>query len=273
MNKKKEQTLKTILRLKEKELKILKQKLPLIELKKLVNLIRTRSKNFFLRNLIKKSNASTFSVISEVKRKSPSKGTLNENLNLVKQAQIYEKAGVAAISVLTEKNFFAGSIQDLRTVKKVVKIPVLRKDFIFDEYQIWESKLARADAILLIMSCLETKQAKELIRISRALNLDVLLEIHSPEEAERSIKLNPEIIGVNNRNLSNLQIDLKTSFQLIKDFRKNFRSKVWVSESGLSSQEQLKLLSKEGFNSFLIGESILKQKSPDNFLKELLHKK
>ena len=222
--------------------------------------------NFFYQYLNRKEKTN---IIAEIKRISPSKGSLRPELNPKKIALAYEKSGAQAISVLTEENFFGGSPRDLELVKQTVKLPVLRKDFIFEEYQVWESALLGANAILLIVAILQPVQIKNLSKLARELKLNILLEVHNEEELKIALESNPQIIGVNNRNLHTFAVDPRVSLALIDKFQKQ-TSALWVSESGLNSYKQIKELQNIGFKAFLIGETLLTAKDPIFKLKELI---
>lgn len=206
-----------------------------------------------------------FGVIAEIKRKSPSKGVINGNLNIVETAILYEKYGAAGISVLTDKHFFGGSNEDLIFVRDSVQLPVLRKDFIIDEYQVFEAKSIGADCILLIAEVLDKVHLHELALIARSLGMEVLLEIHSANELS---KFNDEIslLGVNNRNLENQDVNLTNSRTVFPYLPKNLPL---ISESGIQTPEDLQEMYEFGFNGALIGTSIVQHKNPGEFLKQL----
>ncbi|WP_430404386.1 indole-3-glycerol phosphate synthase TrpC [Fluviicola sp.] len=195
-----------------------------------------------------------FGIIAEIKRKSPSAGEINSGLNILSQVGIYESSGAAGISVLTDHSYFGGSIEDLKQIRTKTNLPLLRKEFIVDEYQLFESKAAGADSILLIASILEKEEAHHLTIVAKSLGLEVIFEIHSFEELD---KLNDEIdiLMINNRNLKTQETTLEHSFKLASYLPKNT---VNVSASGISNSDELKKLDDLGFNGALIGESLLK---------------
>lgn len=195
-------------------------------------------------------------LIAEVKKASPSKGVIREDFDHVKIAKIYEDNGAACLSVLTDEPFFQGHDEFLIDVKQEVNIPVLRKDFIIDPYQVFEARMIGADCILLIMAILDDKMARKLYETAIGLKLDVLVEVHNMEELERALKLDPMMIGVNNRNLSTLEVDVQTSYDLLQSIPSHC---IKVSESGISSNENINNLSEAGYDGFLVGESLMKQ--------------
>lgn len=195
-------------------------------------------------------------LIAEVKKASPSKGVIRENFDPVEIAKTYQDAGATCLSVLTDIPYFQGSDEYLRDVKRAVEIPVLRKDFMLEPYQIYESRLLGADCVLLIMAALEDSQARELYETALSLQLDVLVEVHNMEELERALLLNPMMIGVNNRNLKTLQVDVNTSFDLLTHIPKGIYK---VSESGIGAYETLAALHRAGYGAFLVGESLMRE--------------
>ncbi|PPR47487.1 MAG: Indole-3-glycerol phosphate synthase [Alphaproteobacteria bacterium MarineAlpha5_Bin9] len=202
-------------------------------------------------------------IIGEIKKQSPSAGIIIENYFPEKIAIDYQKANIDAISILTEENFFNGSIDDLSIVKKNSKIPILRKDFIIDDYQILQSKIYNADAILLILSILTDSQVKKFIKIALKYDLDCLVEAHTLEEVRRAVKIGYPIIGINNRNLKNLNIDYNNLKNLRKIIPDEFTI---VAESGIKDKNQIIEYNEIGIYNFLIGESILKS---NNFEKKI----
>ncbi len=205
-------------------------------------------------------------IIAEIKSASPSKGIIKENIDVGQIANTYEESGASAISVLTEEDNFGGSVDNLLTARNLTDLPILRKDFIFDEFQVYESLLICADAILLIVSMLEDRQLDSLYSLAIDLGLDVLVEVHNLEELERATKLDAKIIGVNNRNLHTFEVSLDTSRDLIKYAPKET---IMITESGLKMKDDLVELRDLGFNGFLIGESLMKAENPGEMLKAL----
>jgi indole-3-glycerol phosphate synthase len=206
------------------------------------------------------------SFICEVKKASPSKGLIVENFNHVEIAVDYKRAGADAISILTEIDNFKGCNQFLIDIKREVDIPLLRKDFIIDEYQIYESKVIGADCILLICSILDDKQLNDFYKIATALNMSVLVETHDEYEIERALKIKSKIIGVNNRNLKTFDVDINNSIKLRKLVDNNI---IFVSESGIKTREDVENLENNNINAVLIGEGIINQNDKALALKKL----
>lgn len=217
------------------------------------------------RSLRESLSGDSFGIIAEMKRKSPSAGSIHEDLDPVKQAQLYTEAGAVGISVLTDEPFFGGTLADLEAVANSTSIPVLRKDFIIDEYQLFEAKAYGADVVLLIAEALTKEQAFHFTIMAKQLGLEVLMECHDRKYLDR-YNDEVDIYGINNRNLHLQKTDLKTSFEMI-----NFlpEDAVCISESGIKNRGDIMDLSATGYHGALIGESILKQQSPDKFIKSL----
>lgn len=205
---------------------------------------------------------SDISIIAEIKRQSPSRGTLNSHMGIIELVRSYERAGAAAISVLTEDKFFRGCADDLVTARRNTSVPILRKDFIIDEYQVWESRFIGADAILLIVSILSNTELSKLDRLARALDLDAVIEVHDRGELDRALSLNPRIMGINNRNLTTFQTDLTTFESLAAAIPADTLT---ISESGVHSRDDIIFLKERGADAVLVGESIVA--SPDPYLK------
>lgn len=204
-------------------------------------------------------------IIAEFKRASPSKGIIN-NLSLVQDVvKGYEAAGVSAISVLTDPSFFKGSLDDLSKAREAVSIPILRKEFVIDTYQIAEAKAYGADAILLIAAVLTTEEIKLFSAYAKELELSVLLEVHDAEELDRGIFETIDAIGVNNRNLKDFSVSIQHSLDLVNKIPDAFTK---VSESGLSNPNTIKELKQAGFHGFLIGENFMKEKDPAKAIKD-----
>ncbi|MCX6830871.1 MAG: indole-3-glycerol phosphate synthase TrpC [candidate division Zixibacteria bacterium] len=202
------------------------------------------------------------SIIAEIKRHSPSRGTLNTHLGIIELVRSYERAGAAAISVLTEDRFFRGCPDDLVTTRSNTSLPILRKDFIIDEYQVWESRVIGADAILLIVSVLSGAELARLSRLAQALDLDVITEVHDRSELDVALSLCPRIIGINNRNLATFETDLTTFESLASVVPADTLT---ISESGVFSRDDILFLKERGADAVLVGESIIV--SPDPYLK------
>ncbi len=206
-------------------------------------------------------------LIAEVKRASPSRGALSPHVNPTELAQTYAEGGAAAISVLTEENYFMGRIEHLAAIKEVVALPLLRKDFIFDPYQVCESRAYGADALLLITGILSQGQLKELVSLSHSLGLRCLVEVHNEEEVERIVLSEAEIIGINNRDLNTFVVDINTSRRLRPLIPKE---KIVVSESGIRSRKDIEKLGKWRVDAVLIGEALVTANDVRAKMKELL---
>ena len=206
-------------------------------------------------------------VIAELKKASPSLGLIRENYSPASLAAALESAGAAALSVLTEEDFFQGSLAHLKEAKKAVSIPILRKDFIIDPWQVWEARSAGADSFLLIVAILSDELLRELLALGRELGMEPLVEVHSREELVRANAAGAKIIGVNNRDLRDFKVSLQTSLDLVTEIPD---SAVAVSESGLHSPEDLLRLRKAGFDAFLIGKRLMKHRDPAAELREML---
>lgn len=198
-------------------------------------------------------------IIAEFKRRSPSKGLINGTASVAAVTQAYAQAGASALSVLTDTDFFGGQAEDLLQVREANQIPVLRKDFMLDEYQILEAKAWGADIILLIAAILSPQEVAQLGRFAQSLGLNVLLEVHNLEELQASICPHVNAIGVNNRNLGDFTVDIQTSFNLVDHIPNEFLK---ISESAISSPQTIKELKSVGYNGFLIGENFMKTKNP-----------
>jgi len=210
---------------------------------------------------------STTGIIAEHKRRSPSKAIINQSLNVQDVARGYENAGVCGMSVLTDAKYFGGSLDDLILARASVKLPLLRKEFIIDEYQIIEAKAHGADVILLIAAVLDREQIKSFSELAKSLELDILLEVHNLEELEKSILQNINMIGVNNRNLKTFEVSTDISKQLSEKIPNEF---VKVSESGISSVEAIKDLKNYGYQGFLVGENFMKTDNPGLSAREFI---
>lgn len=223
---------------------------PLEELISRVNKLKIEKSNF-KENLVLKDQA----IIAEIKKASPSAGIISEDFNPVTKAKEYESFGASALSILTEEDFFLGSIEYLIDVKAISNIPILRKDFIVDEYQIYESKLIGADCILLIVSILSDDELNRFTKLADSLGLDFIIEVHDEEELTRIEDFSNAIIGVNNRDLKTFEVNIENSIRLRNFFKKD---NIFVAESGIKNQKDIDKLSKHNINVFLIGESLMK---------------
>ena len=217
------------------------------------------------------SNKEKINIIAEIKRRSPSAGILRRDLDPVQLAKLYEESGASAISVLIDKDFFGGSLEDLINVKKSTSLPLLAKEFILDEYQIFEARMGGADAILLIVRILKKEKLLHLYQVAHSLNLSCIVEIHSPQEIQKLNHLPPSIIvGINNRNLRNFKVDLTITERVLSLLP---QGKLVISESGIKNARDIKMLRKIGVSAFLIGESILRSENSAYMLKKLCYGK
>ena len=206
-------------------------------------------------------------VIAEIKKASPSAGLLRPNFEPAALARSFEQAGAAAVSVLTEEENFQGALAHLRDARAAVGLPVLRKDFILDSYQVWEARAANADSFLLIAAALDDAGLAELLALGRDLGMEALVEVHTAEELRRALTAGACIVGVNNRNLHTLEVHTETSFELVEMIPND---RIAVSESGLRSPEDLRKLRASGFDAFLIGESLMREADPGAALGRLI---
>jgi len=209
-----------------------------------------------------------FGIIAEHKRRSPSKATINSSFSVEEVVKGYENAGASGISVLTDTTFFGGSLDDLLLARASVQTPLLRKEFIINEYQILEAKSYGADAILLIAAVLTREQIKQLSEYAHSLALEVILEVHNLTELEKSIMPSIDIIGVNNRNLKTFDVSLQNSIDIINHIPNDF---IKISESGITKKEDVLLLKSHGYNGFLIGEYFMKTNNPGKSLEEFIN--
>ncbi len=207
-------------------------------------------------------------IIGEIKRNSPSVGKiLDDKENILDIARIYHANGIVALSILTENNFFNGDVTDLKMITNSIDLPVLRKDFIIEDYQVYESKLYGADAILLIVRILDDISLKRFTEIADQLYLDIIYEVHSQEELERILPLNPKIVGINNRDLDSLEIDFKVSESILPQLSEEI---VKIVESGIRNYQDIVYFKSLGADAFLIGETILKSEDRADKIRELM---
>ncbi|MDQ0594750.1 indole-3-glycerol phosphate synthase [Chryseobacterium ginsenosidimutans] len=252
--------LDTIIKRKKEEISISKSRVPVEELK---------NSPFFNRQTLslKESLKNKSGIIAEFKRQSPSKGIINDKISPLEVVSAYENFGAGGISILTDKDFFGGSFEDVLSVRNSINIPILRKDFMIDEYQFYEAKSIGADVVLLIAACLSVKQVQEFTELSHELGLEVLLEIHSEEELKH-INSKIDLVGINNRNLKDFKVDLQHSVNLKNQLPNGILS---VAESGIYTVEDYNYLKEKGFDGFLMGEYFMKSENPiktfENFIK------
>ncbi len=248
-----------------KELEETKKKCSFKTLEKLVS-AKLEKRTFKDKLILSQKNKKNF-IIGEIKKQSPSAGLIIPDYIPEEIAVLYERSGIGALSILTESKYFLGNIDHISLVKKNTNLPILRKDFIIDKYQILESKIYQADCILIILSILTDEQAREFIGLANELKLDCIIEVHDEEEIKRAIKIDYPIIGINNRNLKNLEVDLNNSINLNKNLTKDY---ILIAESGIKSSYDIKKFNSVGIYNFLIGESLLKSNNKEKKIGELL---
>ena len=204
-------------------------------------------------------------IIAEIKKASPSKGVLRENFDPVEIAKSYESGGASCLSILTDRDFFQGDSLFLIKARAAVSIPVIRKDFIVDPYQVYESRAMGADCILLIVSCLKDSELKSLSQLASSLGMDTLVEVHDRDELYRALKLKLPMIGINNRNLKNFEVSLQTTIDLLSEIDDD---KIVITESGITSKTDVELMHNHNVFGFLIGEAFMRDSNPGQKLKE-----
>ena len=221
----------------------------------------------FIQALRERQKAGQFGLIAEIKKASPSKGLIRADFDAATLAKTYQDAGATCLSILTDTAYFHGSDNDFAAARQASDLPLIRKDFILDPYQVYETRAMGADCLLLIMAALEDDVALMLYALARQLGLDVLVEVHNAEEAARALKLNPDMIGINNRNLKTLEIDLNVSCEISPTLPDHI---LRVGESGLYHRHDLDRLAHAGMTSFLVGESLMRQNDLATAVKNLL---
>jgi indole-3-glycerol phosphate synthase len=261
-----EDILKKIVAHKKHEIKAAKQLRPEASLRADQPPLKTR-RSFYDR--LTTRNPQGINIIAEIKRASPSKGLIRPDLDPAVYAREYESGGAAALSVLTDRHFFKGSLADLKTARRASTLPVLRKDFIISAYQIFESAVIGADAVLLIAAILSLQQLKDYLALCRELHLDALVEIHSADELEKVTRAGALLIGINNRNLKTFHTDIGTSISMASRLS---RHQVGVAESGLRTAADIDAVRRAGICNFLIGESLVQADSPRLFLQSLIRR-
>lgn len=224
---------------------------------------RTDRRNFF--NAVT-ADSNQVKIIAEIKRASPSRGDINPELDVKLTARQYETGGACAISVLTETDYFKGSPEDIQLAKAVTSLPVLRKDFIFCDYQVYESATMGADAILIIARILKQQQVRELVALCHELKMDALVEIHGPEDLEKIATCDAKIIGINNRDLTTFKTDIETAKRVAKELN---HEQTPIALSGICSSTDIQSYMDSNIRCFLVGESIVKSGDPENFIKGL----
>jgi indole-3-glycerol phosphate synthase len=207
------------------------------------------------------------SLIAEMKRSSPSRGPIRPGASVTEVVRAYQEAGARAVSVLTEGEYFGGSLDDLVEARGACDLPLLRKDFMVDEYQLLEARAAGADAVLLIVAALSTDDLGHLMAVASDLGMDTLVEVHDEEEVETAVEAGAEVLGINNRNLHSLEVDLETTFRLLADVP---AGTVVVAESGISQREDVERLEQAGVDAILVGETLMRAEDPVDAARELL---
>lgn len=243
--------------------------------KKLTSLVKLQetiaNQNIISRDFIgaikNKIKANQPAIIAEIKKASPSRGIIRNDFDPKMFAQSYENAGAACLSVLTDEEFFQGSVSDLQYAREACSLPVLRKDFMIDAYQIYESRAIGADCILLIAAALSESEMQEFCQIATSLNMATLVEVHNEEELNHALKLPTPLIGINNRNLHNFVTDLNVTLSLLEKIPAD---RIVISESGINTKEDVILLRRNGVSAFLIGETFMRAHDPGDKLKEII---
>jgi indole-3-glycerol phosphate synthase len=206
-------------------------------------------------------------IIAEIKKASPSVGVITENFNPIDQAREYERGGATALSILTDEKFFLGKLEYIKDVRQQVALPVLRKDFIISELQVYETVISGADAILLIVAALEDEQMRRLYDLSKLMQLDVLVEVHDMREMDRALDLGVDMIGINNRNLKTFQVSLETTTELAPEIPQDCLA---ITESGIKSIEDVRYCKMQGIDCFLIGETLMRSDNPAQLLRQFI---
>ena len=257
-------TLENILTNKREEISQKKESIKPSDIKQLA-LAKATTRDFSgaLKRALEKKKSG---IIAEIKKASPSKGIIREDFDPVQIGRSYEDFGATCLSILTDSKYFQGSDHYLEEVKDSVSLPILRKDFIVDAYQVYESRVLGADCVLLIVAALKKNELKEFFDLATSINLDVLVEVHNEQELETALELNLDLIGINNRNLKTFDTTLRTTIELLEKIPPNITV---VTESGIASRKDVELMRTHDINCFLIGESFMRAKDPGQKLKEM----
>lgn len=261
--------LEEILAYKKLEVEQAKEKLSIDKLKKEIR-GKEIKKRYFYQTIKKKIDKKEIALIAEVKKASPSKGIIKKDFNPIEIAQAYKNGGACCLSVLTDEKYFQGNLRYVKNIKDAINLPVLRKDFIIDPYQIHESIYNDADCILLIVGAFHTMPLlRDLYEISCENEIDVLTEVHDERELEIALELNCKMIGINNRDLKTFKTDLSTTKKLIEQYKRDLKSKIIVSESGIFTSHDIKSLIENNVYAFLVGESLIIKENIEFATKEL----
>lgn len=242
------------------------EKIPLREMKQKALMMTTSPTKGFANAMQAKLDAGQSAVIAEIKKASPSKGILRDPFDPVEIATSYEANGAACLSVLTDRDFFQGSNEYLQQVREAVDLPIIRKDFIVDDYQVYEARVIGADCILLIAAAIGDAQMYELTETALTLGMDVLVEVHNEEEMERALRLPLPMIGINNRNLHTFDVSLQTTFNMLDMIEDD---RIVITESGILTPEDVQSMREKKVNSFLVGEAFMRAEQPGEKLAEL----
>jgi len=261
--------LKKILDRKKEEIAERSQRVPLRELSRAIR--EVEAPRGFVEAIDARLQIQQPAVIAEIKKASPSKGILRENFYPTEIAESYQRNGAACLSVLTDKTYFLGSEHYLQQAREACSLPILRKDFIINDYQVYESRAIGADCILLIVAALGDTELHDLAELAKHLGMDVLVEVHNQVELERALSLSSRLVGVNNRNLHTFNVDLNTSIELSETISKYHKRRIIVSESGIHSTQDINLLQRAGINAFLVGEAFMRAEDPGEALFNLFH--
>ncbi len=219
------------------------------------------------RGFMKSLQNTSFGIIAEIKRASPSRGSLAPTLDTRQQAELYEKGGAVALSVLTEPDFFKGTLEDIAIAHKAAQLPVLRKDFILEPYQLYEARAGNADAVLLIASLMLEDELKILLEECKHLGMDTLVEVHEKEDLDTALKAGARVIGINNRNLKDFSVNIETTFKIMPLIPSDI---IVVSESGIKEKAEARRLKEAGVRAILVGEALVVSPHPDEKIRELL---
>ena len=255
--------LKKIIARKYEEIRQREEKIAIDDLKQKIK--QADSARGFIHAIENKLEQGLSAVIAEIKKASPSKGVIRADFNPLQIAQSYQQGGAACLSVLTDRDFFQGSESYLQQARAACDLPVIRKDFIIEPYQVYEARAIGADCILLIAACLNDEKMQQLLNLAHQLGMDVLLEVHDEAEMQRAMASNAKLIGINNRNLRTFETSLQTSLAL----KQQAQGRLLVTESGIHTPEDVQLMRDNGINIFLVGEAFMRAKQPGEELKRL----